>query len=643
MYKNKKLMMALGIAVTVSSLHLSILPAKADTSATATLATTVIEESIEFEQLAKEFIDSLNNGKEDAAYILLHAAMKEKWTKEELLSIWKQFNVNVSLSRHQSTRITENQVHTNVHLTYETTHSNGQKGQTEITVRFTKDGKIDDLYIPAFYFPNSQYKHPSYDQPAGYEERQVKIGEGEFSLPGTLTVPKGNGPFPVVVLIHGSGANNQDEEMYSLKPFRDMAVGLAKNGIATLRYDKRTFTHPLKSYKINNFSVREETIDDALLAVELLTKIKDIDSNNIFVLGHSQGGMLLPAIVNADQRNGNIKGGIMVAAPTGNLADLIVLQEKNRLELARKQNAPKELIEQMEAAVQYLEGQVALLKNPDYSKDNIPEEFTMGDAYWWYDFLEYDAVKTAQQLTNPLLVMQGGKDIQVFPYELENWKQALGKRTNVDYQYYPDLTHFLVNFKGEPTGEEYAIPANVPENFVQDIAKWVKSAGESEQPSTPTIDPAQFFDFKENQYWSKPMEWALNEGIIKGYKNEKILRPMTPMTEGQFLTMLFRFIKYEDFIDGKTDVYDIAKKLNLPVTGKHHQPIRRGSVAHILAEQVKGKPLSEKEAVQWFYEQNLSSGFINNQGQYPKTYESFKPNAPLKRAEAVSFLYRMSH
>lgn len=102
-----------------------------------------------------------------------------------------------------------------------------------------------------------------------YREKVI-IGEGtEYPLNGLLTIPDGfEGPFPAVVMVHGSGASNMDEKVIRLTPFKDLAGGLAAHGIASLRYDKRTFVHGRKMVKANaaGMTVKEETIDDVLLA-----------------------------------------------------------------------------------------------------------------------------------------------------------------------------------------------------------------------------------------------------------------------------------------------------------------------------------------------------------------------------------------
>ena len=141
-------------------------------------------------------------------------------------------------------------------------------------------------------------------------------------MPGTLTVPNGKGPFPAIVLVHGSGPNDRDESIGANKPFRDLAYGLATHGIAVLRYDKRTHVHPEQFANIV-FTVKEETIDDALSAVALLRTTAHIDPTRICVLGHSLGGMLIPRIGLADNR---VAGLIVLAGATMPLGDTMLRQ-----------------------------------------------------------------------------------------------------------------------------------------------------------------------------------------------------------------------------------------------------------------------------------------------------------------------------
>src|SRR6185369_4322477 len=90
------------------------------------------------------------------------------------------------------------------------------------------------------------YQPPAYVVPSMFREQELTVGAGtEWALPATLTLPTGTGPFPAVVLVHGSGPNDRDETIGPNKPFQDLAQGLASQGIAVLRYEKRTKQHPV--------------------------------------------------------------------------------------------------------------------------------------------------------------------------------------------------------------------------------------------------------------------------------------------------------------------------------------------------------------------------------------------------------------
>ena len=97
---------------------------------------------------------------------------------------------------------------------------------------------------------------------------KIILNEGaKYPLKGILTIPEGEGKFPAVVFVHGSGSSNMDEKVGKLTPFKDLAEALAKQGIASIRYDKRSFAHGFKMVRDKTpITVKEETIEDAVLA-----------------------------------------------------------------------------------------------------------------------------------------------------------------------------------------------------------------------------------------------------------------------------------------------------------------------------------------------------------------------------------------
>src|SRR4051794_36392117 len=139
-----------------------------------------------------------------------------------------------------------------------------------------------------------------------FTEEPVVVGSGEWALPGTLTLPTGTGPFPAVVLVHGSGPHDRDETIGPNKPFRDLAWGLATRGIAVLRYEKRTKEHGAKFVKENTYTLRSEVIDDVRAAVALLRSHRSVDPKRIFVAGHSQGAVAAPRVAELEPGLGGV-------------------------------------------------------------------------------------------------------------------------------------------------------------------------------------------------------------------------------------------------------------------------------------------------------------------------------------------------
>ena len=312
-----------------------------------------------------------------------------------------------------------------------------------------------------------EFRPPAYAKPALFKEKDVVVGNGEWQLPGTLSMPTGNGPFPAVVLVHGSGPNDRDETVGRNKPFRDLAWGLASQGVAVLRYEKRTRQYAVKMAKsLEGFTVNEETVADALEAVSLLRRTNGIDAGKVFVLGHSLGGMVAPRI---GARDPAVAGLIILAGAARPIEDLMLEQTLYQASLAG------ELSAEAKQRVEAIKRQIAAVKS--LSKTNLPPGLLLGaPASYWLDLKDHNPPAAAKALKQSLLVLQGEKDCQVsFKADFAAWRQALANRQDATLKSYPALNHLFIEVAGQSTGAEYQQPGHVAEPVIADIAAWIRS------------------------------------------------------------------------------------------------------------------------------------------------------------------------
>lgn len=286
-----------------------------------------------------------------------------------------------------------------------------------------------------------------------------------FKLPGTLTLPVGKKKVPVVILVHGSGPNDRDETAGPNKPFRDLAWGLAERGIATIRYDKRTKVYGAACVpKGRQLDYDTEAVDDAVAIAAWAKTVPEVDTDSIYVLGHSLGGTLAPRIA---ERADGLAGIIVVAGLARPFEDAVIEQNVYISSLTDSSDSIKKQIAEMKRQA----ANVKKLGTPEFD-DKIPLLLGFPRDYWAFANA-YQPVEVASKLTLPMLILQGERDYQVTMQDFGLWRFGLLRNKNAFFKSYPKLNHMLQEGSGKATPFEYNQASPVVGYVMDDIVSFI--------------------------------------------------------------------------------------------------------------------------------------------------------------------------
>ena len=303
-----------------------------------------------------------------------------------------------------------------------------------------------------------------------------------FLLAGTITRPQGEGPFPSVILISGSGSQNRDEALMGHRPFLVLADALTRSGIVVLRYDDRGFA---ESGGDAEEATTLDFADDAESAVHHLMTMPYVDKGSIGIIGHSEGAIIAPIVA---QRNMDVAFLVLMA---GTGVDGLAVLEDQTSAILRAQQAPEEAIEQ--AVKTNLDLYTLVLDESQTVKERtqavletllslgIPEDAAKAQTSalfspWYMAFLTLDPSPYLQQVSIPVMILNGTKDTQVSASlhvpAIEAALQA-GGNNRYTIKVYEGLNHlFQPAITGSP--DEYAsIETTIDPDVLEDIASWV--------------------------------------------------------------------------------------------------------------------------------------------------------------------------
>ena len=409
--------------------------------------------------IATRLLDRMNAGEYAQAESMFTAEMAKAVPAAKLKAVWESLPAQAGTAKGRGDPTVDTQGGTTlvtVPLPYE-------KTGLVAKVAVAADGRIAGFLIqPA---PPPAPAPPADD--AGFSERDFGIGTGERALPGTLAIPKGEPPsagWPAVVLVHGSGPHDRDETIGPNRPFLDIARGLAAQGIAVLRYEKRTRARP-QDLAERAYTIDDETTDDAVAAIAALRATEGVDPKRVFVFGHSQGGMLAPRIA---LKAGDVAGLVLFAAPARPLLDILIEQNVRMAVLGdgKTSDAERAAIERLKLQVQ------TARKDGDAAADALP----MGlPASYWRSTDAVDPVVEAREAKLPMLVLQGARDIQVVDADWQRWRAGFHDDPKVAFKLYEKLNHLGIAGEGEGSLAEYGTPGQLDAQLIADVADWIEA------------------------------------------------------------------------------------------------------------------------------------------------------------------------
>ncbi|MDD2959428.1 MAG: alpha/beta fold hydrolase [Lachnospiraceae bacterium] len=304
------------------------------------------------------------------------------------------------------------------------------------------------------------------------QEKMTVTADPDFPLDGILTLPKDVEKPPVVILVQGSGTTDKNEEISGNKPFQDIAWGLAEQGIATLRYDKRYFAKPEAAPELSKMNLRLEMLDDLAAAITLMESDERVDNQQVFVLGHSLGGLMAPAIA---VEHPELSGVISMA---GTLRPLWEVSYDQAAEAFAALDETT-LSEEEKTAVEEQKAQMA--KDFDTLRagfSDLPDDTVLAGipVGYWKSMDEYQGMNFIDEVTMPMLILQGDADFQVYPdkdYTL--WEDTIGDRDNVVFHLYEGLNHLMMPTQGKRDASEYQVKSHVDPQVISDIAEFIKT------------------------------------------------------------------------------------------------------------------------------------------------------------------------
>lgn len=319
----------------------------------------------------------------------------------------------------------------------------------------------------------------------------------DFQLKGTITKPKGEGPFPAVVLVTGSGPQDRNSEIFGHKPFLVMADFLSNSGIVVLRYDERGVGESGGKFS------KATTLDfknDAIYALEFLRDQSFVDNQKVGLIGHSEGG-LIAWLVGAELSMADFL--IALAPPVVPIPELMLKQTED---ISRSTGSPQELVTQQVSINEKFykmignseDSKEAMAKIPDLvdeiiggyglekeilqqQANSLSSTFEKSINPWFYYFIKTNPEEYIQKVNIPVFAAFGSKDLQVNAAQNGNRLIELfqDKQELLRVEVYPDLNHLFQKAETGAVSEYATIEESFNIKVLQDIVSFIERVTEN--------------------------------------------------------------------------------------------------------------------------------------------------------------------
>ena len=350
---------------------------------------------------------------------------------------------------------------------------------------FTQHGMTFPLNLAKAEKKEQQHARPQDPQPPYHYhiEEVTFVNEKEGNtLVGTLTIPEGEGPFPAMVLVTGSGQQNRDEELMNHRPFWVIADYCALHGIAVLRYDDRGIgrsTGEVENATSLDFSY------DAEAAFDYLRNREEINASKVGILGHSEGGVINFMVAS---RRPEVAFLVSLAGPAVNGIEVLKEQQAAILRAQGMSeemvqfngNANAQMFDIIEASNDREEADTLLrqlLKGWGYNEELIEQTVGQMASPWMYYFLKYDPSEAIVKTNCPALLLNGSKDLQVIASQnLPAYEKIIADygKTNLTLRELPDLNHLFQHCETGSPNEYFEIEETISPDVLEMIAGFVK-------------------------------------------------------------------------------------------------------------------------------------------------------------------------